>query len=500
MRPASNIIQLFLNAASQHPDETAIIYKHEKITYRLLSEDVIATANYFAEKGIEPGDRILVFVPMSLELYKTLLAAFYLGAVVVFLDEWVNKERMELCCRIAKCKGFIAPFKIRLLGMFSKEIRNIQVKLSPNKKSTAGTVQLFQPIESDPALITFTTGSTGTPKAANRTHHFLSAQYKALQPLLPADSKIDMALLPIVLLLNLGTGKTSVIGNYKANKPGNFNPSVIYAELKNNNVTSLTFSPYYLITLAQYLVKNNLRLPAIKNILSGGGPVFPPDAKLILQAFPFSDFTIIYGSTEAEPIAHINAKDFIKNYEDASNGLCVGNIDDAAKVKIIPIENKPVDHVQTLQEGETGEIIVSGNHVLQSYLDNETAFKQNKIVEGDITWHRTGDAGYLDDEGDLFLAGRCKQIIEWEGRKYYPFLIENIVKNIQGINCGTIMVLENIPVIVIEADENYQSTKFAEVLFKNYLSEFRIIQLKKIPKDKRHHTKIDYDLLQSLLN
>jgi len=500
---SDNISALFINAARKYPEEIAIIEVEEKITFGQLEAEVKNYAAYLLKKGIQPGDRILIFVPMSIALYKTVLAVFHIGAVAVFLDEWINMDRLELCCKIAKCKAFIAPWKIRVLSVFSKELRSISIKLNISGKSNSAVVLLHQSLTDDTALITFTTGSTGNPKAANRTHHFLQQQYSALQPILPANSKIDMTLLPIVLLLNLGTGKTSVIAKFNPRKPKSFNAENIYFQLRNNMVHSLTFSPYFLVETAKYLLKNSLHLPELKSIISGGGPIFPEDAKIIEQAFPGVKCTFVYGSTESEPIAHTDIKNFLEvsNSFKTDNGLYVGKVDVAATVKIIPIVEGEVISLEVLPLGQVGEIIVSGAHVLTSYFNSDQAFRLNKITNNNSIWHRTGDAGWLNENNALFLMGRCKQIIRWQNRELYPFLIEQQLKSIPGILNGTIIEFNDEPWIIIQPEMEEMEEKILTGLKNTLYSEFKSLFVLNIPMDKRHNTKIDYEgLKQSIRN
>ncbi len=458
-------------------------------------------AAYLSKKGIKPGDRILVFVPMSINLYKIVLATFYIGAVAVFLDEWVSKKRMEHCCQIADCRGFVAPFKLRVLSVFSQELRKIPLHLYASAKIHAKIPEINNVNASDTALITFTTGSTGTPKAANRTHGFLRAQYDALQPLLSTESIVDITTLPIVLLLNLANNKTSVIADFNPRKPAKFNPEIIFNQLEKTQVASLTFSPYFLVETGKYMIKNELKLHNLKHILVGGGPVFLPDAHILKQAFPNADITFVYGSTEAEPIAHTSISDFIKTSSTASQnqGLYVGEVDASSEVKIIAFADEPLNSIHNKAENGIGEIVVNGNHVLTSYFNSNEAFRLNKIVVGKTVWHRTGDAGSITQDNKLFLFGRCKQILKFNNISYYPFLIEQYLKTIDGIVVGTLIEINGIPILVIKPLNKNQMESIIIQLQKSPYSHFKVHFIEKMPMDKRHNSKIDYELLSNIV-
>src|SRR5690606_10768956 len=163
MERAFNIVSLFLQQAQNLPDKTAIVEKGGRsISFGELSRQVEETAAYFAQRGIERGDRVLVFVPMGIDLYRTILALFYRGATAVFVDEWADSKRLDTCCAIADCKAFIGVWKAHLLRLLSKEIRRIPIKLTTTY-SPQDYVSMTETFSGDTALITFTTGSPGTP-------------------------------------------------------------------------------------------------------------------------------------------------------------------------------------------------------------------------------------------------------------------------------------------------------------------------------------------------
>ncbi|RZL38439.1 MAG: AMP-dependent synthetase, partial [Pedobacter sp.] len=155
-----NITELFYHACKAYPDRFAIIEENNSITFSQFEQEIKNTIAYLQKKGIKKGDRILVFVGMGIDLYRIVLAIFSIGAVAVFVDEWVNIKRLSMCCKIAKCKAIIAPFTYRVAGLFITEIRKIPVFLSHKKQLQTAQINLPSTAVTDSALITFTTGST----------------------------------------------------------------------------------------------------------------------------------------------------------------------------------------------------------------------------------------------------------------------------------------------------------------------------------------------------
>jgi olefin beta-lactone synthetase len=504
-----NIIDLFFQSAQKYPDKVAIIDGDKQITFSELEQSVKSTSAYFIKKGIVKNDRVMLFAPMSIDLYRIVLALFNIGATAVFLDEWVSKKRMEECCKIAQCKAFIGVLKARIFAFFSSELRKIPVKLGV---STPATILIndskTKVYKSDTALITFTTGTTGVPKAAKRTHGFLYEQFDALlEKIEPVPEDVDMPVLPIVLLINLGAGCTSIIAPFKMSKPELMDAKKVLTQINKFKVNRLTASPYCIKQLSNCIINNPDLLPAgLKKIFTGGAPVFPAEAELYSRAFPQAQIEIVYGSTEAEPISSINAKKLIKEGQTIlQNGLAVGIPHNKAEVKIIKITEEPIlisdseEFKKNLLPTETiGEIIVSGPHILREYFNNENALKQNKIFIKDKCWHRTGDSGYISKDGELYLTGRCNTLIYSGNTIISPFIYENYFQSVKGVETGTIMQINNRLVAIIELKKNTHKKNVLKELQKPEMRLDEIKIISKVPRDPRHNSKIDYEKLKRL--
>src|SRR4029077_2110296 len=127
--------------------------------------------------------------PMVAELYVFLLALFHLGAVGIFLDPSAGREHVERCCGIYPPRMFFGAARAHLLRLVSPAVRRIGVFVGASWQPRTVSLSLLRaehrkdirPVaDQAPALVTFTSGSTGMPKAAVRTHHFLLAQHRAV--------------------------------------------------------------------------------------------------------------------------------------------------------------------------------------------------------------------------------------------------------------------------------------------------------------------------------
>jgi acyl-CoA synthetase (AMP-forming)/AMP-acid ligase II len=501
-----NLIHILLQHAENQPQKIALIDANgEEISFENLLAEVQNRAQFLKEKGIQKGDAILVFVPMSIELYAWILGIWYAGATAVFVDAWAKTERLEQCCIIAKPRAFLGTPKAHLLRILSKEIRKIPLKIISGFASLQTNTEFLKPVEveeNDTALITFTTGSTGIPKAAKRTHEFLLQQHLVLKKYIAQpENSVDLPALPVFVLHNLASGITSVLPDADPRSPEKAEPEKLLKQIEKHRITSSVASPVLFLKLAEYLLKSGEKT-SLKEIHTGGAPVFPKQAKLLLKAFPQTKITIVYGSTEAEPISMIPAEKLASWQQNISEtGLPAGKPIDNIALKIIRISddaiavNSQEEFLKMcLKTGEVGEICVSGKHVLKEYVANPEAIRQNKIYVENEVWHRTGDAGYLDENGDLFLMGRVKQRFPFKNKMYFAFPLEAQLAQIDGVTIGTVFKKGEEVFTIIEVEKSSQENVLKALDEMNF--PFKTVKfVQKIPRDPRHNSKIDYGKL-----
>ncbi|HEY0008527.1 MAG TPA: AMP-binding protein, partial [Tepidisphaeraceae bacterium] len=184
-----NVTHLLLRQAAERPNTLAILERAPRRggrseTFASLQVASAHAAARFQADGVRAGDAVLVFVPMSADLYVILIALFRLGAVAMFLDPSAGREHIARCCEILPPKAMIAVPKAHLLRLTTPALRRIPLHYSVNwwlpltkwwsrSKSFPADMSVVTRVDDDAALITFTSGSTGRPKAAARSHGFL---------------------------------------------------------------------------------------------------------------------------------------------------------------------------------------------------------------------------------------------------------------------------------------------------------------------------------------
>ena len=518
-----NLAVRLLERASAHPERAAIVeYRRggaRRITFGELARRVARTAGGIHAAGIDPGRRVLLFVPMSIDLYVALLGVMHAGATAVFVDAWADRRRLDAAVEAARPHLFIGPPKAHLLRLLSPSVRRLAAHWIAGGAGfplTRYEGEAVPPASVDgdmPALVTFTTGSTGTPKAAARSHRFLWSQHEVLSNhlgLLPGD--VDMPTLPIFVLNNLALGITSVLPQFDPRRPARIDPARIVAQMRAEGVTTTSGSPVFYDRLLRAAEPRGDRLH-LRGLWTGGAPVYAGLARRLRDGIRGTAH-VVYGSTEAEPIAGIEAGAMLDAMaaRDWHGGICCGRPVPEIALRII----RPVDGPVVLGAGgweewlspgnEPGEIVVAGPHVLGEYLDAEGETRRHKIREGERVWHRTGDAGWLDGEGRVWLVGRVSSRLERNGHTWWSVPAEIRAMNITGVGHAAYL---GVPagthgtraVLAIEAAPGTFGpdalTRFREALAPTPVDELRL--LRRIPRDPRHASKTDTAALSRLL-
>jgi olefin beta-lactone synthetase len=531
-----NLAYLLKEQAAVRPHATALLDGSsgalQRVTFAQLERGTGQAAALLRQQGLAAGDRVLLFHPMAAELYVALGALFRLGLTALFVDPSAGREHIDRCCRLARPAAMLATPKAHLLRLASDELQQIHVKFASGV-GAPGAVRWArrQGMEPDaaiaectpqtPGLATFTSGSTGLPKMAVRSHGFLRAQHDALEETLGlGEDDIVLSTLPVFVLSHVASGACTLIPNVDVRHPGRVKAGPLVRQIAQERVNCIEGSPALFERIVRRCTEDVTRLPGVRKVFAGGAPVFPGLMQRLQEVMPHAAITAVYGSTEAEPIAHVTLDEIGEEDIRAMTGgagLLAGRVVSAAQVRIIPdrwgqsigpFEDTAFDE-QCLDAGKPGEIVVSGPHVLRGYWqgqgDVETKFRVD-----DTVWHRTGDAGYFDGQGRLWLLGRCVAKIEDEGGALYPFAVECAahwharVKYAAFVahNGRRLLALELYDTVRGNPVQDGSAGRNVAQALRNELAWARVEEVRilhRMPVDKRHNAKVDYGALRRVL-
>ena len=522
-----NVFNLFECAVRSVPHHPALIAgvgrKKISLTYAELAQKVDTAAECLRDSGLQPGDRVLLAVPFSAETYVAMLAILKAGMVVTFIDPGHRTSQIACILRNYPPDAIIATRAVLWIARIFPELRRVPLRFVVRGKAR-GAISLcrHKPISTaaptinrsaaDSALLTFTSGSTGQPKALLRTHGFLKTQLEMLRQVAEVEhDDVDFVAMPMFVLFNLANRITSVIPACDMKHPGRANSRTILAQLGCSGATRMVASPALLERLADHCLQTGQSMPNLRCIATGGGPVGPTLPQRLRAVAPAAVVRTVYGSTEAEPIAFVNADkvsiaDRSRTREGA--GLLVGKPVRGCAVRILNASPGRIHGVMSteafanlcLPVGEIGEIAVSGKHVLTSYVDRARN-RETKITVENTIWHCTGDAGYFDQSGRLWLVGRSAAAIKDFRGTVYPFQVEYAVSAVRGVRRAAMVARNGERVLVLETS----ATEFRAncVQAARCVAAFeidRIVTVNRIPVDRRHNSKVDYRALDRLLD
>lgn len=513
----SNISHILNRHTADRPDAPAITQRVRgrdvTITYSQLHRRVVAEASRYAEAGLAPGDRVLVFCPVSIDLYVAVLALLRCGLTAMFVDPSAGLRRLDACCRTAQPKGVIAARRAWLLRPLVPSLRLKPTWLSMSQRDgTANTRSDPATVEADhPAMLTFTSGSTGEPRGVVRTHGFLDAQQHAVAHDLELKAgQTSLSTMPIFVLAHLAAGVHSVLADVNLRRFGSADVRRLTETITTLRPTRILASPAVLHRLADQCEADGITLDVLRRVDTGGAPVFPRTIEQLRRVMPRARLMVVYGSTEAEPIAVHDATHHdvaLLQRISHGNGLPAGDVVPELDVRLLPASwGAPVGPMRgtdfdarCLGRQCVGEIIVRGKRVIRGYLDG-IGNQQTKIRVEDEIWHRTGDLGRFDANGQLWLLGRAAAQLHDARGTVEPLAVEAVAMEHPAIARCALVGVAGQRVLVVElsrsAAGNWRETLLERLAWAQL---DRVTTVRRVPVDRRHHAKTDYPALRRLV-
>ena len=415
------------------PDKPALIFDGEVTTYRSLADDVDRVAALLARRGVARGQSVAYLGENSPRFLQVLFAAAQLGAVFVPVNTRLAPPEIAHVL-VDSCAVVLIhdpEFEERLDGLDAVAAGIPRISTGEGSADAPGLSALARelspadapaPVDTvfaDPAAIIYTSGTTGRAKGAVLTHGNLT--WVALNCIVDYDVvSTDIALMisPLFHVASLGMGALPVLlkGATLVLEKG-FEASAALAQIQWHRVTMLSGVPTTYQLLADHPDWALTDLSSLRRLTCGGSAV----PTRILDAFELRglSFTQGYGMTETSPGATSLAPDATRRKQGS-----VGLPHFFTDVRVSREDGGPA------APGEIGEIEIAGPNVFAGYHDNPQATTAAFTSDG---WFRSGDLGYLDDEGFLFIADRLKDMIISGGENIYPAEVENLLSDISAV-------------------------------------------------------------------
>ncbi|MGW5520459.1 long-chain-fatty-acid--CoA ligase [Nocardia africana] len=418
MKPTPmNLPELLAGAIDRYPNRPALRFAETVLTYSEFGRQVSAVAGWLStEAGIRPGDRVVLLIENCFAFpiwYHGVLEA---GGVVVPLNPLLRRSEIEY--HVTDCGASLIAATDTALEEATAAVDRVGLVRVPGDGAPP-TPPSARPLghcgvasPDDVAVLLYTSGTTGRPKAAQLSHANLMSNAEMFARHFTCTSEdVILGALPLFHTFGqtCGMNASITVGACLA-LISRFEPQTVFDHIRRNNVTIFEGVPTMYSMLLNAPGAQDAALDSLRLCASGGASL-PVD---VLESFEEKFGCIIlegYGLSETSPVASFNHRDARKpgSVGRPVEGVQMRVVDDAKKVCGV---------------GEVGEIQIKGPNVMLGYWQRREASKEVMDEDG---WFTSGDLGRVDDDGYFYIVDRKKDLIIRGGYNVYPREIEEVL-------------------------------------------------------------------------
>ena len=446
---ATTLTELMRRRAEISPDVPYFHLYGETVTYGRLWAESGRYAAGLRRAGVRAGDAVCLIYPTCAEFFYTFFGALRIGAVPVPLYPTLGVEATANIFRNAEAVA------VATIGWFRPSVDqsialapNVRAVLEPTELEDDGpTPPLYTPSESDLAFIQYTSGSTGDPRGVMLSHANVvrTIHFMAEAAGLTGEDRVvswlplyhDMGLIGCSFTPPLTAAPLWLL------PPDLRNPRQ-WLELVTQVGATFTVSPDfgYRNCVRHIRDTSDLDLTTLKATLSGAELVRPSTIEAFESHFGIKNVIApCYGLAEATLAVAISPRGAQVRYDESTRFVSVGRPCRDVTVRIgPPLDGEGSDESAELPAGVEGEICIQSPGVMQGYYNNPAATAKVLRPGG---WLRTGDLGFVDSEGYLFVTGRLKDIMILGGENVVPGDIEEIVDHVAGVRYSAAVAVDS---------------------------------------------------------
>jgi acyl-CoA synthetase (AMP-forming)/AMP-acid ligase II len=393
------------------------------VTYRAFAETIERVSAGLAGLGLNQGEVVSIVAPNSIEWVVAFHAVIAVGAIAAPLNPALRVEEIRSQITGQHSAFVITTSELRELVNEAAQEANVRSIITFEEVGRANSFEaLFEtepaPLRpkidphTDAAAIFCSSGTSGLPKSVVLTHrNLVAAAALRIRCGLAAEADIAAGCLPFFHILG---GSTIVITLLAAGGTGVILPRYeiepYLRAIQDYRITKSPAVPPMLLQLATNPLVDAYNLASLESIFWGGAPLAIDVEDAVRRRL---DCAVLqgYGMTEMVP-SHLNVPPYARN---GSCGICVPN----TECKIVDL-----DTGAELEAGQSGEVCTRGPQTMKGYLGDDVATAAVIDLDG---WVHTGDIGYVDSDGFLFIVDRLKELIKYKGYQVAPAELEALL-------------------------------------------------------------------------
>lgn len=496
------IVDLFEEQVKKTPDNIAVVFEDQKLTYRELNEKANQLARYLIENGIKSGDIVGIRMYKSFEMIIGILAIIKCGCVYLPINMAYPKDRVEYMLKDSNAVLFLTTESS--LNTFKTNLKTLIINLNNELiYSNYENNNLNVPIHTNDLIyIIYTSGSTGNPKGAMICHKNVVRLFKNSHPLYNFSEHdvwtmfhsvaFDFSVWEMYGALLFG-GKLILVTDDVAK-----DANLFLDLLRKEQVTILNQTPTYFYNLLDYEILRKDKNLNLRFIIFGGEALKPKLLKKWHLKYPETKLINMYGITETT--VHVTFKEL----KDKNFNSILSNIGKPIPTLQVYILNK---NKKLLPIGVEGEMYVSGDGVCKGYLNKLDLTKKSFIkipyLNNNIIY-KSSDGAFIDKNGDLYYTGRLDKQIKLRGFRIELSEIEDKISHFRGISKCIVLQKnhsdkDSYLVAYIMCNVNIELKKLKVFLNKSmpdYMIPSVFIKINKIPIN--HNGKVDRTKLLEL--
>lgn len=423
--------------AQQHPETLAVIEGDLRWTYPQFLQEVDRAMVAFQTLNLAVGDRVALMLFNQKEFLVSFFALRALGVVVVPINIQMLPQDIGFVIQNAGIQTVIADsalapnlaaFPLRLIVVGETEIAHAlayETLLASAPQDATPTFVGSHPGEL--AFLIYTSGTSGYPKGVMLSEHNILSNIAGFREIIQfgLTDRIVLAI-PLFHAFGLIVALTNIFHGGSLSLVPKFNPKQILHAMVTQDVTVLPLVPtLYTVLLTLLKREGNIHFEHLRFCVSGGASL---PAALLQQIETALNTTVIegYGMTETSPVIAVN------NPAVGSIPGCVGKVLPNVSVQITREDGSACENTQE------GEIWVKGDNVMLGYYNLPEETHATMSPDG---WLKTGDLGYFDASGNLYISGRKKDLIIKAGENIAPLPIENVLYQHPGVREAAVIGL-----------------------------------------------------------